>query len=89
MDNTNNNLIDFSRFTPRAQNDIDRNAAKEYFIRQVLPYVSGASLERLITASIYKDPQSLRLEMLRMYIEAELAKPNTSNPTNLQAFFTE
>lgn len=87
MDNRNNNLIDFSKFISNAQTGISSEAARNYFIRQVLPYVSELSLQRLISASISEDQQSLRIELMRMYIESELIRPSTAKVNQLQLFF--
>jgi hypothetical protein len=87
MDKLNNNLIDFSKFIPNAQTGISSEAARKYFISQVLPYVSEPSLQRLIAASISADQQSLRIELMRMYIESELSRPSTAKTNQLQLFF--
>lgn len=87
MDKLNNNIIDFSKFNPNTQSGINSESARNYFIRQVLPYVSEPSLQRLISASISEDQQLLRIEMMRMYIESELIRPSTSKANKLQLFF--
>ena len=84
----NSNLIDFSKFMPHEQVNIDSKAAKEYFIREVLPYVCMASLQRLITANASGNSQLVRLEMMRMFVESELTKPLKTDANSLNLFFS-
>ena len=81
------NLIDFSKFTPNKQSMINNEAAKKYFIAEVLPHVCGDSLQRLITANISGNSQLVQIEMKRMFIEAELMRPNNTDTNSLQTFF--
>lgn len=85
----NNNLIDFSRFTPRETVKIDNEAAKKYFINEVLPYVSLNSLQRLIAANTSSNSPLVKLEMMRMFVESELMNPNTTDTSSLNLFFTQ
>ena len=64
-------------------------AAKNFFISEVLPYVCMASLQRLITANSYANPQLVRLEMMRMYVESESIKPTKRDANSLNLFFSE
>ena len=79
------NLIEFSKFLPHKQVSIDCEAAKRYFISEVLPYVCVTSVQRLIIANASADTNLIRLEMMRMYVESELTRP--SNTNNLKNFF--
>jgi hypothetical protein len=81
------NLIDFSKFTPNKQSMINNEAAKKYFIAEVLPYVCGDSLQRLITANISGNSQVIQIEMKRVFIEAELMRPTNTDTNSLQTFF--
>ena len=83
------NLIDFSKFFPHEQVSIDCEAAKRYFISEVLPYVCAASVQRLIIANASGDTQLVRLEMMRMYVESELMRPSNTITNNLKLFFSE
>lgn len=83
----NSNLIDFSKFMPHDKISIDIEAAKSFFISEVLPYVGMASVQRLITANTSSNPQLIRLEMMRMFVESELMKPTNTN--HLKSFFSE
>ncbi|MBP2625813.1 MAG: hypothetical protein H6Q68_524 [Firmicutes bacterium] len=85
----NSNLIDFSKFMPHEQASIDSEAAKKYFISEVLPYVCMASLQRLITANASGNSQLVRLEIMRMYVESELIKPTMTEINSLKLFFSE
>lgn len=85
----NNNLIDFSKFTPRLQVNIDNEAAKNFFISEVLPYVSMTSLQRLITANTSDNSQLVRLEMMRMFVESELMRPTNRDVSSLNSFFDQ
>jgi len=83
----NSNLIDFSKFMPHEQVIIDIEAAKTFFINNVLPYVCLASVQRLITANNSSNSQLVQLEMLRMFVESELTKPTSTN--HLKSFFSQ
>lgn len=83
------NLIDFSKFTIGKQSGLDIEAAKKYFITEVLPYVGEASLERLIKAEYGGDQLTVKTEFMRMFIEAELMKPTTGSSNSLSLFFSE
>ncbi len=83
----NNNLIDFSKFTAEKQAGIDIEAAKKYFICEVLPYAGEASLQRLIQADISDNPQSVKIEMMRMFVESELMRTTTSDTNIMKTFF--
>ncbi|WP_378954790.1 hypothetical protein [Pelosinus sp. sgz500959] len=85
----NSNLIDFSKFIPHEKETIDSEAAKKYFISEVLPYVSIASLQRLITGNASDNTQVVRLEIMRMFVESELMKPTTTNMNSLKKFFSQ
>ena len=85
----NSNLINFSKFMPHGQVSIDSNAAKKYFLSEVLPYVCMASLQRLIRANTTNNPQLVRLEMMRMFVESELMKPSKTDENSLKSFFSE
>lgn len=85
----NSNLIDFSKFMPHEQVGVDSKAAKHFFINEVLPYVSVASLQRLITANVSGKPQLVQLEMTRMFVESELMRPTTTDQNSLKSFFSE
>lgn len=88
-ENLTDNLIDFSKFVPDNQSGIDCEAAKKYFIEEILPYVGEASLKRLINANLSKNQHLVQLEMMRMFIEAELRKPAETDISKLRLFFTE
>lgn len=81
-------VVDFSKFLSDKRFGINREAAKQYFIREVLPYVKEASLQKLIKASMAGDSQTVQLEMMRMYVEAELSRPDPDENT-LKSFFLE
>jgi hypothetical protein len=83
----NNNLIDFSKFTANKQADINIEAAKKYFIGEVLPYVGENSLQRLIQADIANNPQFIRLEMMRMFVESQLMRTTPSDTNRIKDFF--
>ncbi len=84
----NNNLIDFSKITADKQAAIDREAAKQYFICEVLPYVGEASLQRLIQADIANNSQVIKLEMMRMFIESQLMRPTSADTNRIKKFFS-
>jgi hypothetical protein len=83
----NTNLIDFSKFTADKQTGIDIEAAKQYFISEVLPYVGEASLQRLIRADISGDPHFVKVEMMRMFVESELMRTTQTDTSRLKTFF--
>jgi hypothetical protein len=83
------NLIDFSKFMPREKINLDSESAKKYFISEVLPYVCVASLQRLISANTSGNPQLVRLEMMRMFVESELMRPTNTDANRLKLFFSE
>ena len=85
----NSNLIDFSRFIPHEQTNIDSVAAKNFFISEVLPYVCMTSLQRLITANASSNTQLVRLEMMRMFVESELMRPTKTDANSLKLFFSQ
>jgi len=86
----NNNLIDFSKFMPHEQVCIDSEAAKNFFISEVLPYVGMASVQRLITANATGNSHLVRLEMMRMFVESELTRPTkTDASSSLKLFFSQ
>ena len=81
-----NSLIDLTRLIPKGRTDINGDTAKKYFITEVLPFVGAESLQRLITANESDDLEMVRLEMMRMFLEAELTrplKPGVNNKLNL------
>ncbi|CUH95663.1 hypothetical protein P22_1738 [Propionispora sp. 2/2-37] len=82
------NVVDFSRFLSDSHLRIDHEAAKQYFIKEVLPYVREAGLQQLIKASMAGNSQAVHLEMMRMYVEAELNRPDPDNNI-LKSFFLE
>lgn len=81
------NLIDFSKFMPDKQAGIDIEAAKKYFVNEVLPYVCEDALQRLIQADLAGDPHQVHVEMMRMFIESELMRTNKSDTSSLRSFF--
>jgi len=83
------NVIDFSKFIPNGQTTIDNEAAKKYFINDVLPYASAASLQRLITANISNNSQLIQLEMMRIFIESQLMRPANTDTNSLELFFAQ
>ncbi|MEN6411500.1 MAG: hypothetical protein ABFC84_01900 [Veillonellales bacterium] len=83
------NLIDFSKFTVDKQSGINIAAAKKYFIEEILPYVGEVSLQRLIKANFSENQRSIQLEMMRMFIESELMRPDTTEESRLRLFFAE
>ena len=83
----NSNLIDFSKFTADKQTGIDIEAAKQYFISEVLPYIGEASLQRLIKADIAGDPNYVKIEMMRMFVESELMRTTHTDTSRLKTFF--
>jgi hypothetical protein len=85
----NSNLIDFSKFMPHEQVNIDSESAKKYFISEVLPYVCVASLQRLITANAAGNPQLVGIEMMRMFVESELMRPSKADANKLKLYFSE
>jgi|GEM_PF-3313156 len=85
----NSNLIDFSRFMPHGQTNIDSEAAKKFFISEVLPCVCMTSLQRLITANASGNTQLVRLEMMRMFVESELMRPTKTDANSLNLFFSQ
>ncbi|MBU2699824.1 hypothetical protein Ga0466249_000905 [Sporomusaceae bacterium BoRhaA] len=84
-----NNLIDFSKAAANKKVAIDLEAAKKFFIGQVLPYVGEASLQRIIQANVSGDPHLIQLEMMRMFVESELMKPTDPDPNRLRIFFDD
>ena len=82
------NLIDFSQFVTDKQGTINIEAAKHYFIREVLPYVGENSLQRLIQADLSGDPQTVKIEMMRMFVESELLRTTTSDTSKIKTFFS-
>ncbi|WP_346356141.1 hypothetical protein [Azotosporobacter soli] len=82
------NLIDFSQFHSAQKLSIDTDAAKHYFLNEVLPYASKTSLERLIIANQSNDSTIVHQEMMRIFIESQLTRPETTAPNSLEAFFT-
>ena len=85
----NSNLIDLTKFMPHKQVSINCEAAKQYFIREVLPYVCMDSLQRLIIANTSDNPQLIRLEMMRLFVESQLMRPTTTDTNNLEQFFSQ
>lgn len=85
----NSNVIDFSKFMPQEQTGINSELAKNYFINEVLPHVSMASLQRLITANASGNSQLVGLEMMRLFVESELIKPTTTTENSLKSFFSQ
>lgn len=83
----NSNLIDFSKIVADKQAEIDMEAAKQYFIGEVLPYIGEASLQRLIQAGISGDSHLVKLEMMRMYVESELMRPTKTDVNSLKTIF--
>ncbi len=83
----NSNLIDFAKFMDDKQAGVDIEAAKEYFIREVLPYVGEVSLQRLIQADTSGNPHSVKLEMMRMFVESELLRTTKADTTILKTIF--
>lgn len=81
------NLIDFSKFATGKQSGIDIEAAKIFFVNEVLPYTSEASLERLIKADFSGDSVAVKLEFMRMFVESELMRPTTTEENSLRSFF--
>lgn len=84
-----NNLIDLSKFIIDKHGNIDIEAAKKYFVREVLPYVGEASLQRLIQADFSGDPRNVRIEMKRMFIESELMRTTKTDRSELKTFFSD
>ena len=82
------NLIDFSKFVTDKQGTVDIEAAKHYFIREVLPYVGEDSLQRLIQADLSGNPQVVKIEMMRMFVESELVRTTKSDTNKLKTFFS-
>lgn len=80
-------MIDFSKFTADKQTDIDIEAAKKYFIGEVLPYVGKDSLQRLIQAHIANNPQFIKIEMMRMFVESQLTRTTSSDTNMVKNFF--
>lgn len=82
------NLVDFSQFQSGKSMSIDTAAAKHYFLHEVLPYASKASLERLILANWSEESVRVHHEMMRIFIESQLSRPSTGTPNQLEAFFS-
>ncbi len=82
------NLLDLSKFIVDKQGNIDVEAAKKYFIREVLPNVGEDSLQRLIQADISGNPYNARIEMKRMFIESELMRKTKADTSKLKDFFS-
>jgi len=83
----NSNLIDFSKKMSHEPVHIDNEAAKIFFINEILPYVCATSLERLIAANTSGNQQLIQLEMMRMYVESELMRPSKTNANSLNLYF--
>lgn len=83
------NLIDFSKFAVGKQCDINLEAAKQYFIDEILPYVGEESLERMIKADFAGDPHAVKIEFMRMFIESELMRPSKTDVNKLRSFFSD
>lgn len=82
------NLVDFSKFVVDKQGNIDIEAAKEYFIREVLPYAGEDSLQRLIQADISGNPHSVKIEMMKMFVESELMRTTQADTNKIRTFFS-
>ena len=85
----NSNLIDFCKFASHNKVNVDKNAAKIFFINEVLPHVGITSLQRLIIANSSDNPELVRLEMMRMFVESELMKSSSTDGKGLNLFFSE
>lgn len=82
------NLIYFSKHISESQIGVDSVAAKKYFVEQVLPYVGDVALQRLLKAEMSGDAQAIRLEMARLFIEAEIMRPNENSSGSISKFFS-
>lgn len=87
----NNNLLYFQKPAAIKEPNINLEKAKRYFVEGVLPYTGKASLLRLMNANISGDMEAIKLEMTRMFIEAEIMKPVDTETTSstLQAYFSQ
>lgn len=83
------NLIPFSR-TVEKNTGIDIALAKQYFIKEVLPYIGTDSLLRLIQENNIGNQHSVQTELMRLFIEAEVSRPSADQePGKLNIFFNE
>lgn len=80
-------LIDFSRFTADRKSNIAIEAAKQYFINTVFPYIGETSLQRLAQANIAANRHLVKLEIMRIFIASELIKATNAEANELQLFF--
>ncbi len=84
------NLIYFSKEKDTKGSDINMESAMGYFVENVLPYAGKNSLLRLIQANQDGDIQAIKLEMTRLFIEAEIMRPAEANVTSpLKGYFTK
>lgn len=86
---TTGNVINFFKHADK-QSGIDIDLAKRYFVEEVLPYIGKESLLRLINANNSGDQHSIQAEMMRVFIEAEIARPPKEDvQSKLNVFFNE